>query len=209
MIITVVCLLSFCVAPAEATWVTIEITAEVDAVEDSGNYLEGQINPGDTITGSYIYESTTLDSSPLDPIVGHYWHYAVPAGISLSVNGFEFRTDPSNVEFLVGIVNDNASGDDIYWVDSYNNLPLSNGTLVDTIVWQLDDPTGTALSSDALPTTPPVLGDWQSMVGLRLDGERAGWGIDATVTSAIPEPSTILLLGMGALILCRRTPKKK
>jgi len=143
-------------------------------------------------------------NSHADPIVGQYYHYSAPAGVSLSVRGFDFTTDSSNVEFLVGIVNDNQSGHDIYWIHSYNNLALSNGASVDHISWQLNDPTASALSSDALPTTPPVLDQWESIYGVRLQGERAGYILDAHVTSAVPEPATLLLLAIGGLLLIRK-----
>ncbi len=189
--------------PAQAALITIEIEAIVDSVDDKDNYLEGQISPGDTITGFYIYDTDTPDTSPYS-YIGHYQHYDAPAGISLSVGGFDFRTNPENIDFLVGIVNDGTSGDDGYWLVSYNNLPLSNGTLVDSIVWQLNDPTGSAISSAALPTSAPVLEDWQSIVGLRLEGDRA-FLVIAHVTSAIPEPVSILLLGLGSLFLRKKS----
>ncbi len=202
-IVVVLCGLALWPLPVKASLITIEIEAIVDSVDDDYGYLEGKINPGDTITGFYIYESTTPDSSPDDPVVGHYYHYAPPAGISLTVGGFEFKTDPTNIDFLVGIVNDNPSGHDIYWIHSYNNLDLSNGTLVDSIYWQLNDLTGSVFSSDALPTTAPILDDWQRN-HLRLGGERGRYIVDATVTSAIPEPMSILLLGLGGLLLRKR-----
>jgi len=201
----IICALSFWTLPAEAALITIQIEGVVDNVWDEGNYLEGKIKPGNIITGFYTYESTTPDSSPADPVVGHYYHHSPPAGISLTVGGFEFRTDPANVDFLVGIVNNNTSGNDIYWIHSYNNLDLSNGTSVDSISWQLNDPTGTVFSSDALPITSPVLENWESIYGLRLAGERYRYTIDATVTSAIPEPTTILFFGLGLLLLRKRT----
>ena len=197
-----VCLLGFQGQRADATLITISIEAQVDYVEDLGNYLEGRISPGDIITGTYTYESATPDSSPLDPVVGHYYHYSSPAGISLNVAGFTFASDPANVEFVVGVGNDGPSGDDGYYLISYNNLPLSNSTVVDSIVWQLDDATGTAFSSDALPTTAPNLDEWQENL-LRLQADR-GYIIDGHVTSAIPEPATILLLAVGGLALVRR-----
>ncbi|MFZ0034905.1 MAG: hypothetical protein WAK60_07970 [Sedimentisphaerales bacterium] len=147
--------------PAHATPITIQIEAVVDSVQDHGNYLEGQINPGDVITGWYTYESTTPDSNPTNPIVGDYYHYSPPSGVSLTVGSFEFKTDPTNIYFHIGVENHEPSGNDSYWFSSNNNVPLSNGTLVDGITWQLDDPTGNALSSDALPTTAPFLEDWQ------------------------------------------------
>jgi hypothetical protein len=202
-----VCLLAFQSQRADATLITISIEAEVDSVEDLGNYLEGRINPGDIITGTYTYESTTPDTNPSESIASYY-HYGSTCGISLTAGGLEFRTDPSNVYFLVEIANDHpwfdpAINKDGYLLRSYNNLALSNGSVVDHISWQLDDPSGNALSSDLLPTVPPVLADWQSIVGLRLEAERA-YIIDAHVTSAVPEPATILLLAIGGLVLVRR-----
>jgi hypothetical protein len=207
-IIAVILLLgSFWPGVAEGYWITIEIEAVVDGVDDPDGYLGGQVNPGDIITGSYTYESTTPDSTPLDPIVGHYYHYVPPAGVSLSVGGFTFETDPANVEFLVGIVNDNQSGDDIYLLGSYNNLPLTNGSPVDRISWQLNDPTGSAISSDVLLTDPPILDQWESIIGLRLVGEKGAYIVDAHVTSAVPEPATYLLLTIGGIVLIRRKRK--
>jgi hypothetical protein len=199
--------LVFCAAESRAELITISLSATVNYVEDIGNKLEGKIIAGSTITGSYTYEPTTPDSSPSDPTQGNYWHYASPAGIFLTIGGFNFGTNPDNVNFLVSIGN-NASEQDNYLVRSYYNLPLSNGTLVGTIDWQLDDHTATALSSDALPVTKPVLGQWQTNA-LSIYGVEAGddFFIDADVTSVqlVPEPATFLLLTAGVLILKRRT----
>jgi len=206
IIAAVVCGLSFCTLPAYGYLITIQIEAVVDSVEDEDNYLEGQISPGDIITGYYIYESTTPDSQPSYPTVGRYEHYDSPCGIFLSVGGFEFKTNPTNVDFLVGIANDVTSGGlhDSYWIHSYNNLPLSNGTLVDSISWSLRDYSATALSGIGLPITAPVLDDWPSNQ-LRMRGPcEMDFVVDAHVTSAIPEPATVLLLGLGGLLIRKR-----
>ncbi len=210
---TLVLLLS--VAGANATLITIEIEAVVQEVQDLGDgagYLEGNIKVDDIITGTYTYDSSILDSSPSDAIHGNYWHYGPACGISLSVGGFEFRTDPASVYFLVEIINDGsiAGGGgvyDSYGSISYNNLPLSNGTVVDEISWLLIDGSGTALSSDALPTTAPVLDNWQSSRQMYLKGEsREGlYTIRARVTSTIPEPATLSLLIFGSLLLRRKS----
>jgi hypothetical protein len=191
--------MAFFASKAQAELIIIQITATVDIVNDFGNYLEGKITVGSIITGSYTYESTTPDSNP-DSTVGDYWHHSLPCGILLTVGGFEFKTDPTNVNFLASIGN-NHSGRDVYLMRSYNNLPLSNGTLVDYISWQLDDYTETVFSSDTLPATAPILSQWQ-FNNLRID--RVGdYLIDAQVTNAIviPEPATLLLLGAGIMLL--------
>ena len=203
LVAVILCGLIFWPEPAEATLITIEIEGVVDSVSDDGNYLEGKIKAGDIIRGFYVYESTTPDSSPLDTVQGNYWHYAPPAGIALTVGGFNFMTDPFNIAFHLAIRNNSLSGDDSYWLASHNNLPLSNGTAVESIWWQLNDNTGSALSSDALPTTFPFLGDWQGNV-LGIDADRR-YGIHAHITSAVPEPATIILIVGGALFLRKRT----
>jgi hypothetical protein len=199
--IAVLCGLALSPSDAQAALVTIQIEAVVDSVEDRSNYLEGNIGVGDLITGFYVYESTTPDSSPSDPVQGNYWHYAPPAGIALTVGGFNFMTDPFNTAFHVAVRN-SSTREDSYWLATHNNLPLSNGTPVDYIFWQLNYNTGNALSSDALPTTAPLLGDCQTNV-LGIDADRM-YGITAHVTSAIPEPCTILLFGLGTMLLRKR-----
>jgi hypothetical protein len=97
------------VSPADAVRVPIAITAQVRLVDDPGGFLGGAINVGDTVKGRYIYESTTPDTNPA-PTVGDYQHTIPPFGIRLRVGGLVFRTDPSNVDFLVENVNDHAPG---------------------------------------------------------------------------------------------------
>ncbi len=188
--------------------ITINITAEITQVDDYGDLLEGQINVGDIITGSYTYDSATPDSNPLST-VGVYQHSTSPYGygISLSTGGFIFQTDPDNVGFLMTTLN-NHNGKDMYYLQSYNNLPLSNGLLVDQIGWQLDDYSRTALSSDALPTTLPVLEDWPDSFGMHIslgiDKPEAGIYADVTSVALVPEPGTVLLLGLGGIVLRKR-----
>jgi len=150
--------LGLCTGSLRAEIVTIQLTAEVTYLDDLGDLLEGKVHVGDIITGSYSYDSDTPDSSPSSSL-GTYRHYTPPYGINLSIGGFVFQTDPDNVNFVLQ-VSDGYIGGDSYTIRSDNNLPLSNWVEVDHIWWQLDDYSGTALSSDALPITPPVLTDW-------------------------------------------------
>ena len=118
-------------------------------------------------------------------------------------NGFEFATD---VNFMMEIVNDN-SGIDAYSFESDNNKLLHNGVTVTEISWQLHDSTMTVLSDDALPTTAPVLSDWDdNRLSITGGPRETQFGFDATVTSAeiIPEPGTLLLLLLGAALLKKR-----
>ena len=192
---------------AQATLITIQIEAVVDDVQGPDNYLEGRIKVGDLITGRYIYDTDTPDSHPYSHI-GRYEHYDYPCGISLSVAGLDFKTDPGNTYFVIQITNDNTVFyDDTYVIESYRNLPLSDGTSVGSISWGLIDYSGTVISSPDLTATTPLLDDWDSdfLHFWAGPGGGRGCGVVAHVTSAvvIPEPGTILLLGLGGVALLR------
>lgn len=206
--ILAVLLCGFLPAVSYGELITIGLTGRVDVADDPHNYFGGQIQVDDTVTGTYTYDTSVLDSEPCDPSIGAYWYYNAPCGVSVSIGSFNFKTDPNNVQFSVGIGDNYPGFGDIYDFSSHSNLSLPNGTLVDSIIWQLTDSTGLALSSDALPTTAPNLDDW-NMNYATLDihgGQFSDYYIAVDVTSAvlIPEPATLLLLIFGIAICKRR-----
>jgi len=202
-----------CVPSADATLVIIGITGEVTHVADRLRSLEGNINVGDIITGVYIYDLSTPGS---DPWVYRrlYEHDAPPSGITLTVGGFVFMTDPENIEFTVAVGNNYPTvggARDAFELKSKNNLPLSNGVLVSSIVLELFDPSASALSSEALPATAPVLEHWSTGYrDMRISGRgQASFTFYAHLTSAvlIPEPTTAVLLGLGGLAVLHKRRK--
>jgi len=157
-------------AAAQSIAITVDFVAVISDVKDSLHVLK-DISSGQTITGTYVYNSTALDSNPDDPTVGDYWHTTAPFGITVNAGKYTFSTDPNNVQFLLEMVDRESS--DNYVLHSYNNLPQPMPgfeAMVDRISWQLDDSTGTVLSSDALPTDAPDLNAWQSTFGLTIEG---------------------------------------
>jgi hypothetical protein len=192
----------FCAFCAQAELIYIAIEADVDSIDDPCNIFEGNISVGDTITGYYAYESTTPDTNPLE-YYGTYSQSNAGCEIVLMLNTFEFKTDPNNLDWRIGIAN-NYPESDGYSVRSSSNLPLSDGTIVNDIYWQLKDSTETALTNTDLPTSAPVLNDWDYN-HLRISTDRA-FSIDSHVASAelVPEPFTLLLMSLGALALRKR-----
>jgi hypothetical protein len=201
----------------QAEIIKIGLTGVVDNVSDPYNLLGNQIHQGDTITGFYVYDSTTPDTNPLS-IVGEYWHSGEPYGIVLTAGTITFQTNPLqtnplNGRFLVDIIND-SQGNDSYGVGSRNNLKLANGTIVDSLSWGLTDNFGVAISSTDLPVTPPDLSKWPFnslyIRGGADDGTAPCYDkpffVDGHVTSdyLIPEPVSLCLLAFGALFLRRK-----
>ncbi|MDX1757045.1 MAG: hypothetical protein R3175_13365 [Marinobacter sp.] len=142
---------------ANAELVTVQVSATVSMVDDPGMVLGGAVQPGTPVTGTYSFETTTadLDSSPE---FGHYRHDSGAGALDLNVAGFAIRTDPgaSNGFFTVDVID--SQYDEGYHVVSTDNLhPLANGAyLYDAGIhlhsWNPTD----ALSSDALPSSPPA-----------------------------------------------------
>ena len=182
---------------AAAPLVTIEYTAEVINVSDRGVELGGSVSIGDTITGSYTYDAGVPDSST-DPTVGIYPQTDPP---------FEFNV---NAGILVTPVNTGGGrdrvfildrpGDDRYIVDggSRRSLPDRVGLQATRVRLDLFDFSGTALTSDALPTGALDLADFPDRSNLQINGcigievfpgsfrcssGRRGFTIRATLTS--------------------------
>lgn len=179
-------------SPAAAAVVSIDITADVALVDDPFGVLAGQVTVGQAITGRYRYDSTVPDTNPL-PTVGDYWQPA-PYGLRVIAGNLAFFTVRVNNSFLIELVNDHGTpASDNYLLRSYNNHCNNLSIGVEHMAWQLDDPTLGALSSTVLPTTPPVLEDWQSIFGLTVEGFSIAqpehrFFIRAHVTSAVLTP---------------------
>jgi len=195
-------------AMCHATVIEIGFAGLVDSVDDSYNLLEGNVSVGNIITGFYVYDSETPDSTPELIWNGLYQHTTVPYGMSLTIGEITFQTDTADVDFVVWIENDfDGTIKDGYRVTSYNNLPL-NDLYIDRLSWFLDDYSGDAISSIELPDTPPDLSAWQSN-NLIINGfsSSEGFKINGHVDSVwlVPEPTTLLLLGLGGLLLRKRS----
>jgi hypothetical protein len=197
---------------AHGALVTIGITGNVTFVADPAGVLDGQINAGYIITGSYMYDSSTTDTNPSSAI-GDYQFNTSPFGISLNIGGLLFASNPADVDFLIKVSNDYNSKDS-FLLSSANNLPLpiGGGVTVAPIRWQLEDDTGTALNNDALPLTAPMLEDWQSVNALSITCRSSAGGarIEGTITDAylIPEPASAVVLSLGSLFIGLRRKRR-
>ena len=197
----------FAVSATHADIIQIAIQARVSQVDDPANLLQGNIAPDDLITGTYTYNSDTPDTNPLST-VGDYWHNDIPFGVCLFVGGYEFRSDPDGISFLLEIADNHLVGSpfDKYEIISYNNLPLSPNIPVESISWALVDYDSNILSTTELPSTPPSLLGWNTNTLSIYNTKGAIYNIEACVESAVlvPEPGMICILSLGVLGLIRR-----
>ncbi len=193
----------------------MQFTAEVTHTSDSENFLQGRINPGDTITGTYTYDTSMSDLYPDLIEVGRYEYDTPPSGISVQAGGFESRSDPDNTDFSIKIVNDSTPAGGGSWDEftlvSENNTPFDGGLAIYKLSLDFYDDSARAISSDTLPSDALIVDGWP-IAEVSIDGQYPGlskgrgqFGIRGDLTSAvlIPEPATVLLLGVGCMVLLR------
>ena len=180
-----------CMLPAaQAELVTFEVSATVSDVWDPSSTLGGSVSPGDVITGTYTFETTTPDSDP-SPEIAYYVHSATATtgsfGFDLVAGGHSFKTDPLISDYSINIHDAPPGYGEGYHVSSgLQNQPLTNGAQVRDIMLDLYDPSGNALSSTLLSATPPELGNFQYR-DLMISGDNAagtdGFHVSAQLTS--------------------------
>jgi hypothetical protein len=202
-------ILLFCGVIAKAEPITIQIWGNVTSAH--GSALPSTIYENVSFTGTYTYDNSATDSEP-DPMRGIY-QYDSPYGMSILVGGYEFKTDPDHVgQFKIQITNNslvNGLHDYYSVLSQYQNVSIpSVGFNIGYITWTLGNSSGTALSSDALPVTAPMLANWDYN-RFEIFGSGSGLGgltIEGIVTQAtlIPEPVTGILMAMGMLFFRRR-----
>ena len=177
-------------ATAEAALKNVTFQGTVAAVNDSSLQLDGSITNGAPVKGFYIFDPAATDSNP-DSTVGAYRTANSTCGIIVQIGNYVFRTNPRKVDLLIELVNRET---DSHLVRSYFNL-ANQPIPIDHIAWQIDDPTGTALTSVEPPLTPPNLANFQSLSGLTVTGGGAepinGFFIRAHITAIEEAPHII------------------
>jgi hypothetical protein len=193
------------VSPCAAAPVTFDFSGSVtSATFVPGDPFGGAIGVGTEFSGSYTFESTALDNIPF-ATHGSYYAFGVPYIFTVTIGGFTFATSDSQ---NINVGNGPA--------DQYSVVACAGGPFCFGSTWQIfmEDVDGTALGSDALPATPPLLSAFETALfsfrGFVNDNLVDITGQLETLTCSagcppvgtpVPEPGTILLVGSALAAL--------
>lgn len=175
--------------PVQADLVTFSFTGAVDPSLG--------FSPGQTLAGSYTFESTTILSNPDNRYNG--------AITSLTGSLSPYTATLGTGSNFIAVRNDLSTGDHYLISAPLNPLPAVTGLSV-RFEMELIDPTATAFTSEALATTPPSLSAFATK-SFRLVFEdaaaQASVQVRGTVTSltAVPLPAAVILFGAGLVAL--------
>lgn len=173
---------------SETDSIRIFVQAQVTMVDDPDSFLNGQIDVGDEVSCSYLYDPTCSDSRN-NKTIGQYIFDVPPYGMNILINSLVFRSDSTSVDMTI-LLKDNAHKQglhDQYKVSSSNNLEVLPGVGVSEMIILLEDLDAGALSSDALMDSDLDLLDWPAIHELAITGND-GWTISANINAISANP---------------------
>jgi len=182
--------------------VQIEFTSVVETISDSTSELKGAVHVGQVLTGWYMYNMKTADTSLSTDKIGHYL-YKDPLSIMLIQSG-DFHVLPysSNTSLDIILQHNNPPYDDSYAVITEGRA-WPGGIAANFINLYLSDQTRKALSNTTLTDQAPVLSQWPSAL-LTITGGPGHFYIKSNVTSMVKvwpksnKPTTPTILPSGS-----------
>lgn len=183
--------------------ITFAFSGTVTEVEDPCEILDPSIIVGSAFNGSYTFNSDAIDRNP-DPRWGRYGgSQAVPDVFSMSVVVGNKVFEP--------IRSASISVDDEVTYDSYGvHVGIDPEAFDYAAVELFLGGEADFLDSDSLPITPPLLEEtFSSVLGISYMSVLNPFSnvlVGGTLSSLtlVPEPTTILVLALGGLLLRKR-----
>jgi hypothetical protein len=176
---------------------TFAFTGVVTSVDSP---LNSQFAVGNTVQGSYTFTDTVIDAAPpLDE--GIYFVPFITGSVAFS-NGYATSYNPLYISQEI-IVENKAFNNYQAYVSAYSGPDVSGATPLNFTVL-LEDLQGTMLSSNAMPTSPPDIALAETRIGYVrfIQGSTQSFvNYSIQTLTLVPEPSTILLIAIGAISL--------
>ena len=195
--------LALAAGQASGAIITFEFGGVITEVDDAASVLPPDVQVGSLFSGSYTFDSTMPDLYPNDPRIGKY------------------DSGADSLAFQIASLPLIESGAGNGYMQVYNDY-LSFGDRIDIatvgvqtmdyyiaeFVIGLAEYSGTILSDDSLPLTPPniLVFDSLSMFLHAKGPDNENIVVRGNLTYFIPEPTT-LILAMFALFL--RFPRRR
>ncbi len=175
---------------ARADIVTINFSGTVDFAFATFTLPGGDILPGDPISGSLTYDTFAADQAPGDPSTGVY----ALTGFSMTIGSNSFTLSAAPPSPTLTIENE-VGGVDAMTAD----LLANDGVRDITTSLRFEDPSGTVLSSDALPLSFPAFGP--GTLFMEFIGPEGELFLEGTVFGppVIPAPDAGLLAALGVV----------
>jgi hypothetical protein len=142
--------------PAMAEVVRVKITARVADVYDPGTMLHGQIIVGGRLTGTYVYNTSTPNSSEEPEQSGMYVPYANEARMRFVSGGVVFENNQPTQGITILVEPEPIFGQGTFEMTSRDNKQLPSTARVDQITVRFLG-YGNLTQSAALPAVAPDL----------------------------------------------------
>jgi len=188
-------------APAEAAMIQVTFTGIVGSVGDG--LSGGPIQVDDAVSGSFVYDTSAADEQIPDDLGLYGGVLSYGMTITTTTGNYVLTTTGDSV-FRV---EDDRFGQDTVAVYSSGGMLSGdsiNGFAPERMQWALDSPNLTLLTSDALPSISELQGFAATDGDVNLNWLHFGdidrqvrWDLTAFSATAVPEPSTALLLACG------------
>lgn len=211
--------------PSRAELVTYNFTGTINVLNDSNDWLGGQVNLGDQFSGTLIYDTSTAKLSGTTPIFSGYAYqnlgadrrFVSPIGITAQVGSYSVAPNYVFGDMYLAVFNNAPTtfggvGDGF---SAQQNDSVLRGNQRHLLAYEifLGDLGASAYSSTALPTSISTSSFTDGTFSL-VEYVPGSSGLVPVVVfqgtidglRAVPEPSSLILCGLAvpALLLAQR-----